>query len=114
MVLDLILKTLFKDFVKKWSKHKCSNPFCSFTITIDGNWKISRIKCACCGFGINSKEFGFIETGCLFTPERKNYYCSIPSHSNQNLIFKHGYNEKGKPKFLSVLPKFIKWTRLCK
>jgi hypothetical protein len=111
MVLDDIMESLFDNFVSKWSKHKCSNPHCSYTLTFDGNWKISRIKCACNDGSIVS-DFGEIVTGCKFSPQRKSYYCANSDHSKMNLIFKHGLTRDGNPRYLSLPPKLIATTRL--
>lgn len=102
---------MFECFTKKWSSHKCSNEWCSYTITFDGNWKISRLKCAYDLIEYPS-EFGDLQIGCPFTPARKSYYCNNTEHNKHSLVFKYGFNKKGKAQYIALLPKHIKRTRL--
>ena len=41
-----IRKSIFPNFVKKWSNHCCNHPDCRKLLNVDGNWKINRKKCA--------------------------------------------------------------------
>ncbi len=112
-VLDFIHEFIFEIFTRKWSGHKCNHKFCNYTITFDGNWKISRLKCAYDLIYYQS-DFGKIQIGCPHTPDRKSYYCGKPEHRNYNLVFNYGFDKTGQPRLLTLLPKHIKRTRLCK
>jgi hypothetical protein len=107
--------------IKKWSKH--SHPSdkvklirnCMKALVFDGNWKVNRLKCAFSNVVLPNIHFGPLPTGCINSPERKSYYCSDPKHAKNQLIFFNGYEPKtNKPKYLSLLPKQIKKTRLVR
>lgn len=104
-VLKIIKPSLFKNFVSKWSKHNHStDPNCNKTITMDGLWKISRLKCSYDNVVFDTIEFGEIKVGCPETPERFSYYCA--KHKGHNLIFNNGAKQ------VSYQPKSIKRERL--
>jgi hypothetical protein len=105
-VLRDLKPELFSQFVRKWSSHTHQAENCNYTITFDGLWKISRLKCSYDNVVFPSNEFGDLPYGCVQTPLRNNYYCS--NHQNYNLVFNNG------DKFLSLQPKQIKATRLSK
>ena len=46
--ITCLLPILSSNFTKIWSKHKHAEKFEKFscTATVDGNWKVSRMKCA--------------------------------------------------------------------
>ena len=102
----LIKNTIATNFTKKWFNHQHAQQTinCSQTITIDGNWKISRPKC-CNDNGIyRSPEFGDVRLGCIYTPARGSYNCQ--QHVDCKLIF----DINGRTK--EFLPMMIKTTRL--
>lgn len=101
--LTTIKGKLFGNFVKKWSCHTHKDEHCNKTITLDGNWKISRLKCSYDNVIFSSAEFGEMPLGCVHTPDRKSYYCA--QHKSENLVFFNG------EKYLSIQPKNIQWTR---
>lgn len=101
---------LLDNFVKKWSSHQHVSSSCKKTITFDGNWKISRLKCACDDGVYPTEEFGDVLLGCVQTPLRKNYYCV--KHAGRNLVFNNGTDKTGKSKYISMQPKLIKCIRL--
>ena len=78
---------MFSNFVRKWSDHDhikdCSN--CDKALVYDGNWKITRSKCAFDQIYVNSPEFGDIQVGCLATPARGSYFCH--NHKGAALSF---------------------------
>jgi len=67
------------NFTKKWSQHDRIIPdaLCGFTITIDGNWKLTRAKCCFDSIFIRIKEFGKLITGCRKTPYINSYFVKI-------------------------------------
>ena len=79
---------------------------CCMAYVFDGNWKISRLKCAYDNCRFESEEYGEIQIGCPFTPGVKNYYC--PKHKDYNYVFD---SSKG-PKTYSVISTKIKRHRL--
>jgi hypothetical protein len=91
-------------FVAMWAKHKHDVPDCSFTITIDGCWKIYRAKCAQDIDEIFSKEFGSIVTGCRESPLPGSYFCG--AHKDFKLKFFDGKNQ------LLLKPSDIKLQKL--
>jgi len=93
-------------FIKKWYKHPphyingvlCR---CNFTLTADGNWKITRTKCIYGDPRVDffSTEFGRIPSGCRLTPIKGSYYCA--SHDNYEIKFRY------KGSFKSINPNLI-------
>ena len=59
---------------------------CGFTITIDGNWKLTRAKCCFDSIFIRIKEFGKLITGCRKTPNINSYFCK--NHHGKDLFFR--------------------------
>jgi hypothetical protein len=98
---------LFTRFTNKWSQHThtfyCQN--CNRTVTLDGNWKIKRRKCAYDCLCIKTKEFGKIITGCRDYPMKNSYFCR--AHKGKELIFKGPDGNK-----VSFVPARIAITRM--
>ncbi|CAF1047938.1 unnamed protein product [Brachionus calyciflorus] len=110
-------KKLSPYFTSKWSGNNhtinCKADNCSQIISIDGNYKINRLKCFFSSTKIKSEEFGKkclnfnliqkhqylfrlilenIEIGCLNTPIRGSYFCE--EHKKLDPNFKFRYGEK--------------------
>ena len=92
--IDSIISSVSSNFTKKWSQHDHIIPdaLCGFTITIDGNWKLTRAKCCFDSIFIRIKEFGKLITGCLKTPNINSYFCK--NHHGKDLIFRARKNKK--------------------
>ena len=90
-ILREIKPLLMPKFVNKWAKHNHDVSDCSFTITIDGCWKIYRAKCAQDIDEIVSKEFGNIVTGLSRIASLGSYFCE--EHKDFKLKFSDGTNQ---------------------
>lgn len=116
LVLESIRNIIVPAFTKFWSSHEHVNPgtnrhnneVCNLTLTVDGNWKLGRLKCifADHSTNISTPEFGLIQTGCRNMPLPKSYYCR--EHSSFEIKFRF------KNKLQSINPLFIKASRLSK
>ena len=94
---------MFKNFVKKWSAHRHAKPTenCNKILVLDGNWKVSRLKCTYDNLWYKTAEFGECRVGCTNTPERFSYYCK--EHSSYELEFDvDGEKLRVKPKDILV------------
>ena len=97
---------LVKNFTHKWSQHvhAQAKENCNKIVIMDGNWKLTRLKCAYDNYWRKSDEFKEYRVGCPNTPERLSYFCS--EHRSNRLIFRKN------DEYIEVLPKDIKITRL--
>lgn len=102
LVLESIRAEVLPTFTKRWSNHvhnRISNraipEVCNLLWAMDGNWKVSRMKCIYGGSdaGINSPEFGLVSTGCRETPAVHSYFCK--KHSEHEMKFR--FNDKLVP-----------------
>ena len=93
-------------FTQKWSKHVHVKPTtnCNKIIVLDGNWKLTRVKCAYDNFWRKSDEFKEYRVGCPKTPERMIYFCQ--EHKDHKLIFKKG------DELIQIQPNDIKISRI--
>ncbi len=77
--LASIRNLLLPRFVKKWTgdlhSNNCKHPKCSKLLNVDGNWKITRLKCAFYDIFLKSPELKPIRTGCKLAPIQGGYYC---------------------------------------
>ncbi|CAF1017018.1 unnamed protein product [Brachionus calyciflorus] len=82
-----------KSFIKKWSSkdhlNNCKHNDCSFSISIDGNHKINRLKCMYDNVSIKQNEFGDFKIGCLNSPLRNSYYCKSHSSVDEKMTFNY-------------------------
>ena len=97
----------FEKFIHKWIIHNHNVPIdhCSVTMTFDGDWKVSRLKCAYDGIYYDCPDYGRIQVGCTKTPQRGSYFCA--KHEKHELVFNVGDT------FISVHPRDIKISKKC-
>jgi len=114
ILLESIRSEIMPIFTKKWSNHEHvkvlpqnrTHEPCNLTLTMDGNWKLGRMKCIYADNDtmIASNEFGPVQTGCRAAPEPRSYYCK--QHSEHEIKFRFYTN------LVSINPNLIKCQKL--